>query len=121
MLKSSDLNLTCWWLASVSACRVFLVHHVHLTSVSCILGFNGICDSVLSALLCWWKQYHGTASSGIDCLDRRNRDSFVWCVLVNRPHYHDIVIVVRELETEDPQLVAEPGVGRNHGEAMGKS
>ena len=43
------------------------------------------------------------------------------CALVNRPQYHDVVTVVQESETEDPQLVAEPGVGRNHGEAMGKS
>ena len=28
---------------------------------------------------------------------------------------------VQDFETEDPQLVAEPGVGRNHGKTMGKS
>ena len=67
------------------------------------LWFIGIRDSCLSALVCWWKQHHGTATSGFDCLDRRNRDNFVWCVLVNWPQYHDVVIVVRESETEDPQ------------------
>ena len=60
-------------------------------------------DGCLSALVCWWKQYHGTATFGTDCLDRRNRDNCVWCVLVNWPQYHDIGIVVRESETEDPQ------------------
>ena len=78
-------------------------------------------DRFLSALVCWWKQYHGTATSGIDCLDRRNRDTFCLCALMNWPQYHDAVIVAQESETEDPHLVAEPGVGRNHGEAMGKS
>ena len=41
--------------------------------------------------------------------------------MVNWPQYHDTVIVVQESGTEDSQLVAEPSVGRNHGEAMGKS
>ena len=36
--------------------------------------------------------------------------------------YHDTVEFVQDSETEDPpQLVAEPGVGRNHGKTMGKS
>ena len=74
------------------------------TSVMIVhLWFIGIRDSCLSALVCWWKQHHGTATSGFDCLDRRNRDNFVRCVLVNWPQYHDVVIVVRESETEDPQ------------------
>ena len=47
--------------------------------------------------------------------------SFVLCVLVNTLQYHDIVDIVQDSETEDPQLVAEPGVGRNHGKTMGKS
>ena len=42
---------------------------------------------------------------------------FVQCVLVNTLQYHD---VVQDSETEDPQLVAEPGVGRDHGKTMGK-
>ena len=29
--------------------------------------------------------------------------------------------IIQISEAGDPQLVAEPGVGRNHGEAMGKS
>ena len=40
-------------------------------------------------------------------------------MLVNQPQYHDTVDFVGDSETRDPQLVAEPGVGRNHGKAMG--
>ena len=46
---------------------------------------------------------------------------FVLCVLVNSLQYHDTVDFVQDSETEDPQLVAELGVGRNHGKTMGKS
>ena len=46
---------------------------------------------------------------------------FVRCVLVNTLQYHDTVDFVQDSETEYPQLVAEPGVGRNHGKTMGKS
>ena len=43
-------------------------------------------------------------------------------VLVNTLQYLDTVDVVQDLETEDPQLVAERWrVGRNHGKTMGKS
>ena len=37
------------------------------------------------------------------------------CVLVNTFQYHDTVDFIKDSETKDPQLVAEPGVGRNHG------
>ena len=40
------------------------------------------------------------------------------CVLVNMLQFHDTVDFVQDSETEDPQLVAEPGVGRNHGKRM---
>ena len=43
-------------------------------------------------------------------------------VLVNTLQYPDTVDFVQDSETEDPQLEAEPErVGRNHGQAMGKS
>ena len=72
--------------------------------------------------VCWWEQYHDTATSGTDYLDSCNLDKiFVRCVLVNTLQYHDTVDVVQDSETEDPQLVAEPGVGRNHGKTMGKN
>ena len=45
----------------------------------------------------------------------------VLCVLVNTIQYHDTVDIVQDFETEDPKLVAEPCVGRNHGKTMGKS
>ena len=45
----------------------------------------------------------------------------VLCVLVNTLQYHDTVDLVQDSEKEDPQLVAEPSVGRNHGKTMGKS
>ena len=45
----------------------------------------------------------------------------VQCVLVITLQYHDTVDFVQDSETKDPQLVAEPGVGRNHGKTMGKS
>ena len=34
--------------------------------------------------------------------------------------FHDTVDFVQDSETENPQLVAEPGVGRNHGKENGK-
>ena len=43
------------------------------------------------------------------------------CVLVQRLQYHDTATSGKDSETGDPQLVAEPGVGRNHGWAVGKS
>ena len=43
---------------------------------------------------------------------------FVLCVMVNTLPYHDPVDFVQDPETEDPQLVAEPSVGRNHGKTM---
>ena len=89
--------------------RASLVHSVSLTVSS-------------SLLVCWWEQYHDTATSGTDYLDLHNLDKSLFiCVLVNTLQYHDTVDLVQDSETEDPQLVAEPGVGRNHGETMGKS
>ena len=44
----------------------------------------------------------------------------VRCVLVNTLQYHDTVDFVQDSETDDPQLVAEKGVGRNHCKTMGK-
>ena len=46
---------------------------------------------------------------------------FVRCVLVNTLQYHDTVDVVQDSETEDPQLVAEPCVGRKQGKTVGES
>ena len=43
------------------------------------------------------------------------------CVLVNTLQYYDTDDFVQNSETEDPQLVSEPGVGRNHGQTKGKS
>ena len=68
----------------------------------------------------WRKQYHGTATSRTDRSEPRNYDNFGLCALAKWLQYHDSISVVQGSETEDPQLVAEPGVGRNHGEAMGK-
>ena len=66
------------------------------------------------------EQYHDTATSGADYSDLSNRDnSCSVCVLVNKLQYHDTVDFVQDSETEDPQLVAELGVGRNHGKTMG--
>ena len=39
---------------------------------------------------------------------------FVRCVLVNTLQYHDAVNFLQDSVTEDPQLVAEPGVGRKN-------
>ena len=68
----------------------------------------------------WRKQYHGTATSGTDRSELRNYDNFGLCASAKWLQYHDSVCVVQGSETEDPQLVAEPVVGRNHGQAMGK-
>ena len=46
---------------------------------------------------------------------------FVQCVVINTLQYHDTVDLVQDSEMEDPQLVAERGVGRNHGKTMGKN
>ena len=86
-----------------------LVCHPHLTSIVVLTAVwaqacGGIRVSFLSALVCWWKQYHGTANSGIDCLDCCPRQ-FCLRVLVNRHQYHDTVIVVLESETEGSQRV----------------
>ena len=43
------------------------------------------------------------------------------CVLVNTLQCHDSVNFVQDSATENPQLVAERGVGRNHGKTMGKN
>ena len=45
----------------------------------------------------------------------------VLVVLANTSQNHDTVDFVQDLETEDPQLVAERRVGRNHGNTMGKN
>ena len=47
--------------------------------------------------------------------------SIVQCAHVNTLQYQDTFDFVSDFETEDPQLVAEPGVGRNHDKTMGKS
>ena len=39
----------------------------------------------------------------------------VQCALANTLQSHDTVDFVQDSETEGPQLVVEPGVGRNHG------
>ena len=41
--------------------------------------------------------------------------------LANTLQSHDTVAFVQDSEMEDPHLVAELGVGRNHGKTMGKS
>ena len=43
------------------------------------------------------------------------------CAGTHMLQYHDTVDFVQDSETEDPQLVAEPSAGRNHGKTMGKS
>ena len=45
----------------------------------------------------------------------------VLVALANTLQSHDTVDFVQDSETEDPQLVAEPCVGRNHGNTMGKN
>ena len=55
-------------------------------------------------LVCWWEQYHDTATSGTDYSDLRNRDNFVQCVMVNTLQYHETVDFVQDSVTEDPQL-----------------
>ena len=42
-------------------------------------------------------------------------------VLVNTLLYYETDNFEEDPETKDLQFVAEPGVGRNHGKAMGKS
>ena len=69
----------------------------------------------------WWEHYHDTATSGTDSSDLRNHVNLGLSVLVNWQQYHDTVIFQKDSETGDPQLVPEPSVERNHGEAMGKS
>ena len=44
----------------------------------------------------------------------------VLVALANTLQSHDTVDYVQDSETEDPQLVAEPRVGRNHGHTMVK-
>ena len=69
----------------------------------------------------WWEQYHNTATSGTGYSDFRNRDNFGLLVCWWTGHSISKLIFVQDSETGDPQLVAEPDVGRNHGEATGKS
>ena len=90
--------------------------------LSCILGSFVSAAVFLFVLVCWWKQYHDTATSGTEYSDFRNRDNFGLLVCWRTGHSISILLsLVQDSETGDPQLVAEPDVGRNHGEAMGKS
>ena len=74
---------------------------------------------LISLLVCWW------CSITILPLLVHNIRTFatvttpVPCVFVNTLQYHDTVDFAQDSETEDPQLVAEPRVGRNHGKTMG--
>ena len=79
------------------ACRVFFVCHRDLTSIivlpaawaqacglehetplssSCILGSCVSAAVFLFVFVCWWEQYHDTATSGTGYSDLRNRDNF---------------------------------------------
>ena len=107
-------------LTSISCCSAVWaqacgLERKQVLSLSCILGSFGVLDRFLLLLVSWWEQYHDTATLGTDYPDLRNRDSFCSCVLVNILQYHD---TVQDSETEDPQLVAEPGVGRNQGKTL---
>ena len=70
----------------------------------------------------WWERLHDTIVSDNDYFELRNRDKFPSCECVGK---HVTVFETdnfeKDPETKDLQLVEEPGVGRNHGQAMGKS
>ena len=90
-------------------------------SLSCIFGSFG----VLNRFSCCWCA-GGSSITILPLLEQIIRTFAtvtipVLCVLVNTSQCHDAVDFVQDSETEDPQLVAEPGVGRNHGKTMGKS
>ena len=63
----------------------------------------------------WWERLHDTAVFDNDYSELRNR------VLVNTLLDYETDNFEKDPETKDLHLVAEPGVGRNHGKAMGKS
>ena len=90
-------------------------------SLSVIFGSSGILDRIL---LCW--RSGGSSITILPLLVLSIRTiatvaSIVQCAQVNTLQYHDTFDLVPDFETEDPQLVAEPGVGPNHGKRMGKS
>ena len=80
----------------------------HKTPFVIIVHFGSFVSAsvFLFVLVCWWEQYHDTATSGTGYSDFRNRDNF-WSVgmLVAWPQYLDSVIFVQDSETGDPQLV----------------
>ena len=49
-------------------------------------------------LVCWWEQYHDTATSGPNCSDLRSRDEF-WLVCV----FGELASVSRYCFVQDPE------------------
>ena len=82
------------------------VVHVHLSRSSdehlcshCCLGTGMRVGTVFVIIVHLWTFASAT---------------FSVCVLVYRLSYHDTATSVKDSETGDPQLVAQPSVGRNH-------
>ena len=93
---------------SVFITHLWIIRRHWLFSLSLI----GVLVKAVPRYCYFWERLFGPSQPRQSCLV---------CVLVNTLQYHDTVGFVKGSETEDPQLVAEPGVGRNHGEAMGTS
>ena len=60
-------------------------------SLSCIFGSFGVLGRFLLLLVCWWEQYHDTATSGTDYSDLRKRDNF--CSACVGKHVYSITIL----------------------------
>ena len=58
----------------------------------------------------WWEQHHDAATSGTACSDIRNSDNSSPVCVGKYVTYRITIrsIFLKDLETEDPQLVAEP-------------
>ena len=95
--------LSFWGMSCIFLC------HPHLTRIT-----------VLTAV---WAQACGLESKNtcVIIVHLWTLATVLVCVLVKRRQYHRTANSVKGSETGDPQLVAEPGVGRNHEWAMGKS
>ena len=85
---------------------------VHSVSLHCFLIPVGALVGAVSRYCHSWCRLFGP----LHILGR----VFVRCVLVNTLQYHDTVEFVQDSETEDPQVVAEPGVGTKPWQDNGK-
>ena len=117
-LWSSD-PLDAWMPTLIQSQKNAVRNVKHVLSLSCIFGSFGVLDRFLilvgalvgavSRYCHFWYRLFGPL---------QHRQIFVRCVLVNTLQYNDTVDFVQDSETEDPQLVAEPGVGRKHDKTM---